>query len=40
MRENLYLCSENKVAVTAWLIFVFVFAYAKKWFSHDAAQIS
>ena len=26
-------------AVTAKLICVFVFAYAKRWFSHDAAQI-
>ena len=25
--------------VTAKLICVFVFAYAKRWFSHDAAQI-
>ena len=38
-----YLCSENKgaisFAVTAKLICAFVFAYAKRWFSHDAAQI-
>ena len=38
-----YLCSENKGAdqlpVTAKLICVFVFAYAKCWFSQDAAQI-
>ena len=34
-----YLCSENKGAVTAKLICVFVFAYAKCWFSHDAAHI-
>ena len=27
-------------AVTAKLICVFVFAYAKRWFSHDAAQMS
>ena len=27
-------------AVTAKLICVFVFAYAKRWFSHDAAQLS
>ena len=27
-------------AVTAPLIFVFVFAYAKSWFSHNEAQIS
>ena len=27
------------LAVTAKLICVFVFAYAKCWFSHDAAQI-
>ena len=27
------------VAVTAKLICVFVFVYAKRWFSHDAAQI-
>ena len=38
-----YLCSENKGAdqlrgVTAKLICVFDFAYAKCWFSHDAAQ--
>ena len=26
-------------AVTAKLICVFVFAYAKRWFSHDAAHI-
>ena len=26
-------------AVTAKLICVFVFAYAKSWFSHDAAQL-
>ena len=26
-------------AVTAKLICVFVFAYAKRWFSHDAAQM-
>ena len=38
-----YLCSENKAlisfAVTAKLICVFVFAYAKRWFSYDAAHI-
>ena len=34
-----YLCSENKGAVTAKLICVFVFAYANRWFSHDAAQV-
>ena len=34
-----YLCSENKGAETAKLICVFVFAYAKCWFSHDAAQV-
>ena len=38
-----YLCSENKgvisFAVTAKLICVFVFAYAKCLFSHDAAQM-
>ena len=37
-----YLCSENKdadqFAVTAKLICVFVFAYAKCWFSHDTAH--
>ena len=27
-------------AVTAKLICVFVFAYAKSWFSHDAAHIN
>ena len=36
-------CSENKAlisfAVTAKLICVFVFAYAKRWFSHDAAHL-
>ena len=42
--ELYYLCSENKGAdqlrgYTAKLIFVFVFAYAKCWFSHDAAQM-
>ena len=31
-----YLCSENKGAK---LICVFVFAYAKRWFSHDAAHM-
>ena len=46
-----YLCGENKgvisfavtaklIAVTAKLICVFVFAYSKCWFSHDAAQIN
>ena len=36
--EGLYfLCSENKGADQ---ICVFVVAYAKCWFSHDAAQIS
>ena len=38
-----YLCSENKGADqlrgTAKLICVFVFAYEKCWFSHDAAQM-
>ena len=38
-----YLCRENKGAdsftVTAKLICVFVFAYAKCWLSHDAAHI-
>ena len=38
-----YLCSENKgvisFAVTAKLICVFVFTYAKCWFSQDAAYI-
>ena len=29
--------SENKDAVTAKLICVFVFAYAERWFTHDAA---
>ena len=36
-------CSENKAlisfAVTAKLICVFVFAYAKRWFSHEAAHL-
>ena len=39
----MYLCSENKgadFAVTAMLIFVFVFAYAKKRFSHNEAHLS
>ena len=40
-----YLCSENKGADqlrsnTAKLICVFVFPYAKCWFSHDTAQLS
>ena len=40
-----YLCSEKKKAlssftVTAKLICVFVFAYAKRWFYHGAAQMS
>ena len=43
VEELYYLCSENKgadqFAVTAKLICVFVFAYAKCWFSHDAAHI-
>ena len=38
-----YLCSENKGAdqlrATAKLICVFVFAYAKIWFSNNAAHI-
>ena len=38
-----YLCSENKTltsfAITAKLICVFVFAYAKSRFSHDEAPI-
>ena len=36
-----YLCSENNgsFAVTVKLICVFVFAYAKRWFSNDAADI-
>ena len=38
-----YLCSKNKgmisFAVTAKLICVFVFAYAKHWFSHDEAHL-
>ena len=37
-----YLCSENKCAdqlLTAKLICVFAFAYAKSRFSHDAAHI-
>ena len=36
-------CSENKAlisfVVTTKLICVFVFAYAKRWFSHDAAHL-
>ena len=35
-----YLCSEISFAVTAKLICVFVIAYAKCWFSHDAAHFS
>ena len=27
-------------AVTAKLICVFIFAYAKRWFSHDAAHVN
>ena len=38
-----YLCSENrgadKLAVTAQLICVFVFAYAKSRFSHDMPHL-
>ena len=36
-----YMCSKNKGAdqVTAKLICIFVFAYAKRWFSHDSAHI-
>ena len=39
-----YLCSETKGAdqlrgKTAKLISDFVFAYAKRWVSHDAAQL-
>ena len=39
-----YPCSENKGAdqlrgLTAKLICVFVFAYAKHWFSHDAGHL-
>ena len=30
--------TKAKISVTA-MICVFVFAYAKRWFSHDAAQI-
>ena len=30
-----YLCSENKGVVTAQLIYAFVFAYSKSWFSLD-----
>ena len=45
-RGSYYLCSENKgadqlrgnFAVTAKLIGIFVFAYAKCWFSHDMAN--
>ena len=42
--EGLYhLCNINKGAdqlpVIAKLICVFVFAYAKRWFSHDVAQL-
>ena len=29
----------DSFAVTAKLVCVFVFAYAKRWFSHDAAQL-
>ena len=39
----IYIYSENKgadqLSVTAKLICVYVFAYAKRWFAHDAAQI-
>ena len=38
-----YLCSETKCAdqhaITAKLICIFVFEYAKRWFSYGAAQI-
>ena len=38
-----YPCSENKApisfAVTAQLICVFIFAYIKCWFSHDAVHL-
>ena len=41
--EGLYYVAKIKAlisfAVTAKLICVFVFAYAKHWFSHDAAQL-
>ena len=41
--DGLYYVAKTKAlisfAVTAKLICVFVFAYAKCWFSHDAAQI-
>ena len=43
VEELYYLCSENKGADQlrgyAKLICVFVFAYAKCWFSHDTAHI-
>ena len=39
-RGSHYPCSENRGAtVTAQLICVFVFAYAKSQFSHDRAQV-
>ena len=42
--ELYYLCSKNKWAdqlcnITAQLIWVFVFAKAKVWFSHELAQM-
>ena len=41
--EGLYYVAKIKalisLAATAKLICVFVFAYAKRWFSHDAAQL-
>ena len=39
VQELYYPCSENKGAVTAKLICVFVCAYADCWFSHEAAHI-
>ena len=39
---NIYVAKTKaliRFAVTAKLICVFVFAYAKRWVSHDAAQI-
>ena len=35
VEELFYLCSENKA-----LVCIFVFTYAKCWFSHDAAHIN
>ena len=40
LEELYYLCSKKKDAFTAKLIYAFVFAYAKCWFSHDGTQMT